>query len=207
MTKFQRQRRSLLTTIVILSLVLTTLCCVAQAKYLKMAELAEQMVTITVRLGTIALEEHEAVRQTDGSYLLLDGQGGRENKIVTSNTYILMPGVDVPKDPYVVISDKSPIEAYVYLEVDSDLPSTVTYLLENHWKALAGLPGVYVYAPGGTPQTVTGNMDAISILQGNTVTVSQNYSGSDPVSLTFYAYLYQAFAGNTPEEVYQHNNP
>lgn len=206
MTRFHRRRRCLLTTIMVLSVILTALCGVAQAKYLQRVTLEEQTVTITARLGTITLKEHEAVRQPDGSYVLLDGQEGRENQIVTSNTYILMPGVDVPKDPYVVVLDKSPIAAYIYIVVGSDLPATATYSLESHWIAVSGYPNVYVYAPGGTPQAVIGNVDAIPILQGNIITVSQNYSENGSVSLTFDAYMYQVIAGETPEEVYQRNN-
>lgn len=198
MTRFQRQRRRLIITIAALSLILTTLCGVVQAKYIANRQV-EGSVTISAQLGTIALQEHKAVRQADGSYKLTQNP-------VTTNTYILMPGVDVPKDPYVVISDKTPIEAYVYIKVESTLPNTVAYSLEGHWKPVTGCTGVYVYAPGGTPKAVTEN-GTIQILTNDTLTVSQKYSGSDWVELNFTAYLYQTAAGDTPEAVYKHYHP
>lgn len=198
MTRFQRQRRRLIITIAALSLILTTLCGVVQAKYIANRQVGGS-VTILAQLGTIALQEHEAVRQADGSYKL-------NEELVTTNAYFLMPGVDVPKDPYVVISDKTPIEAYVYIKVESTLPDTVQYSLAGHWKAVTGCTGVYVYAPGGTPKAVTEN-GTIQILTNDTLTVSQKYSGNDWVELNFTAYLYQTAAGDTPEAVYKHYHP
>ena len=204
MSKFETQRRRLITTIAALSLLLTTLCGVAQAKYITNKEVSGT-VQITVQLGSIALQEHEAIRKADGSYTLNGNVLPMGEK--KGNAYILMPGVDVPKDPYVVISEKTPIKAYVYIKVDSSLPATVTYSLEDHWQKVIGHTGVYVYAPGGTPKAVEENIAAIPIIKTNTLTVSQYYSGADWVHLNFTAYMYQTAVGNTPEAVYQYYNP
>jgi hypothetical protein len=69
-------------------------------------------VKFTVKLADkILIQEHEAVRQPDGSYVLIS-----EN-IVEDQSYKLMPGVDIPKDPYITIEGKTPIPAYLYVEV------------------------------------------------------------------------------------------
>jgi hypothetical protein len=68
-------------------------------------------VKFTVKLADIILiQEHEAVRQDDGSYVLGDN-------IVVEQSYMLMPGVDVPKDPFITVEGKTPIPAYLYVEV------------------------------------------------------------------------------------------
>ena len=68
-------------------------------------------VKFTVKLADkILIQEHEAVRQDDGSYVLNDN-------IVVEQSYMLMPGVDVPKDPFITVEGKTPIPAYLYVEV------------------------------------------------------------------------------------------
>lgn len=104
-------------------------------------------VKFTVKLADkILIQEHEAVRQPDGSYVLIS-----EN-IVEDQSYKLMPGVDIPKDPYITIEGKTPIPAYLYVEVvelikgenesgevveESGFPETIEYkLIESDWTLL-----------------------------------------------------------------------
>lgn len=175
------------------------------AKYIYKEELSGT-VTITANLGTIAVEEHEAVRQPDGSYEL-------GSKIVDQNEYILMPGVDIKKDPYVTITNKSSIGAYVFIVVDSTLPSEVTYTLADHWEAVEGFDNVYVYADAnGQPIVVTNTTDGIeniSILapiavdSTCTLEVSQKVAHSLSAHLNFSACMGQVTADDqTAEEVY-----
>ena len=209
MTRFEQRRRRLLTAIAALSLLLTTLCGVAQAKYIQTFTLPEQTVNITAQLGIIELREHEAVKQTDGSYILLDGQEGREEKVVTTNAYILMPGVDVPKDPQVVVTKPNDIPVYVYIKVDTNIPadSGVTYQLAGCWKPVDGYPGVYVYE---SPVTEDMTIDVLTVPGDSLheIRVDQDLSLTDDVKLNFTAYMYQTAAGSSPAEVYtSYQNP
>lgn len=205
MTRFERQRRRLFLTILVLCVLLTGLCTVAYAKYIY-NEQKGGTVTITAQLGTITLQESKAVKAADGSYALTDEK-------VSANAYFLMPGVDVPKDPRVEITKPNNIPVYVYIKMDTNIPadSGVVYQLESCWKPVAGFPGVYVYAEAGQAKAVTDDMQinvlAIPAGSQHEIRVSQNLKLTEQVKLDFTAYMYQTAAGNTAEEVYQHYNP
>lgn len=178
------------------------------AKYVKDTTLSGS-VNIQANLGNLSVQEHLAVDlQGDGTYELdLDN-------IVLSNTYeTVMPGVDIPKDPYVTITDKSSIPAYLFVEVVDTLPNSsgITYAIDSsNWLSL-GISGknggtVYVYQ-GGTGSAVsitntTPNMDDISILSGDMVYVSQSLNVSSQINIYFHVSLLQVAAGNSVEAVY-----
>ena len=197
MSKQMRTRKRLLVTIAVLSIFLASLCGVAQAKYIHTAQL-QGSVTVKADLGEVTVKEHQAIRKADGSYEL----GSEE---VTSNSYILIPGLDVPKDPFVTVTNKSPIEAYVFVEVVSTLgESAITYEIDtDNWTEL-GITGknsgkVYAYK-----NPVSANIGPIYILKDNHVTVGQKLLHMDTtdLGLTFYASMGQVAAGNTQADVY-----
>lgn len=198
-----KQRKYLLVTIAVLSVILTALCGVAYAKYVETTELPGS-ITISAKLAhSIEVLESKANRNDDGSYTLQAGSA------VTSNSYILIPGLDVPKDPYVKITGKTSIEAYVFIEVKDtfDNGSGVTYELMDHWKKL-NIDGknVYVYCIGDEPVKVTDEtegLDKIQILKDDIIEVSQHLNLTGAETLEFYASIGQVAAGNTAEEVYQ----
>ena len=148
------------------------------------------------------------------------------NETVTANTYELMPGVDIPKDPYVKITKKTPIPAYLYVEVVDTTPvitvdgtekHIISYKMGDDWQEVTGVTGANggkLYCYKDTVLTDTGDMQ-IYILDGGAdavVTVSDSYlayKDSDD-KLTFYAYLYEAYKKTEskyalPDEVYSQN--
>lgn len=201
MHKYQVQRQRLLVAIVLLSTILVGLCGVAYAQYRQTITISDSgnKLTITADIGSISVWEHKAMRQTDGTYQL-----GAD--VVSGNGYLLIPGVDLPKDPYVSVTKTSTIEAYVYIRVASDLPDTVTFTLADCWKPVAGYDGVYVYCQDSDPVKVTGNAE-VQILKDNTIYVSQYYNGGAACTLQFTAYLYEVAAGNSAASVYAAYQP
>lgn len=162
---------------------------VAVAKYIKDVPFKGK-VTFTAALAeSLTLTESEAKRNDDGTYSL------DTSKPVENNTYTLMPGVDVPKDPKITITGKTAIPAYLYVEVleSKDFPDTVTYALTDNWTLLEGHSNVYYYN-GDLP---TGD-STVQILKNNTVYVSDAISHNTAATLTFRAYLFQNIG--TPEE-------
>lgn len=145
----------------------------------------------------LILQEHEAARQPDGSYELtskeLPTKDADGNIEIAGNTYYIIPGQDIPKDPHIVIEGKTPLEAYLFIEVvdtldavieDGETHKPVEYQLEDYWQPV-GITGknggtVYVYSQQvgdewqavAVDETLGTNLE-ISILQGNIVTVSQ----------------------------------
>lgn len=171
-------------------------------------------VTITANLGTIMVREHQAHRLPNGSYVLKDGThliGESCPEVIlpdgpdNGNQYILMPGVDVPKDTWVEIVDKSPIAAYVFIMIEEDLPSAVKYSINPCWQPVEGLDGIYVYsdpeAPGKPPIAVTVDM-VIPVILDNELEVSQTVSLGQEYTMHVHAVMKQVIAGKTPLEIY-----
>ena len=183
------------------------------AKYVKQDKL-EGSVTIKASLGSIKLVEHQALRQADGSYELID------NQETDKNTYILLPGLDVDKDPTVHIKEKTPIDCYVYLKVVTNLADSykVQYTVENVWKEISRTTQagettiVYVYTAGGSEAVAvddtfgTKGTGEIPVLVGNKMIVSQKLDlPASKVYLNFFAYMFETSSGTTAESVYANN--
>ena len=185
----------------LVSLVLiTALSSAVYAKYIKKTDFKGNTVTIQANLAEdFTLTESKANRTEMGDYVL------DTTTPVQTNQYVLMPGVDIPKDPTIKITGKTALPAYLYLEVvDNISDPAVTYSLADWWQPLAGVTGpnggkVYVY--NETIDGSTANME-IQLIKGNTVYVSQTLDHSasaKPFSIKFYAYLLQKPDGTTNE--------
>lgn len=156
----------------------------------------------------VCLMEHKAEKQPDGTYRLNTGEEA------AANTYTVMPGVDIPKDPYVRIKGKSAVDAYLYIEVvDNGKPEGVYYNLTDNWILLdqngenvkgenGGL--VYVYSKNGTAVVLDETFadQSLSILKNDMVYVSQSVTELKDFSLCFYGYMAQATAEKTAAEIF-----
>ena len=171
-------------------------------------------VKFTAKLADrILIQEHEAVRQTDGSYVL------DADKIVEQQSYSLMPGVDIPKDPFITIEGKTAIPAYLYVEVveGSEFPAEVAYKLTSDWTLLkttaegsqtevpvTGPNGgkVYVYKDiltNENTETADGvpvkfqTLDFVNGSVTDTLEVSDALPRGTQATLSFYAYICQKY--------------
>ena len=195
----RQNRRRLNGALLVAVLVLASMVCgTAYAKYVKQ-ETFTGTLTLTAQLGSITVVESKAERQSDGSYKL------NTSEKVKANSYDLLPGLDIPKDPTVSVDKESAVPAYVFLEVKGGT-AAISFTMDPVWKAVdaAGIHGgrVYVYAPGGNPAVVTGDIAAINIIEGQIVTVSQKVGGSS-TEILFYAEMRQiTAAGQDPAAVY-----
>lgn len=183
------------TWVLILLALLISLSGFAAAKYVDTITL-DGTVRFTAKLADeFYLRESVAISQADGTYKL------GSDYVQSNQVYTLIPGVDIPKDPHIVIKGKSHIEAYLFLEVVDSTPnnSLVFSLSENWIETTLKTPQhggkVYVYSTDKqNAAQITQDYDKITILTGDTVTVKQglktNYD-NDPQgnSLAFYAYL------------------
>ena len=196
------------------------------AKYVKQQTL-EGTVTIKANLGKIELLEHEAVRLSTGEYelteKLLPVHDNPETTDVDEtdlgNEYILLPGLDIPKDPFVQITAKTPIKAYVFIKVVTNIDTdnkdmttdtdpaddhNVSYTLTDNWLQISQaekdgvITTVYVYtADGANPATVDECVDGdgtgtIQILKDKTIYVSQKLNVPQAgVYLNFSACMYE----------------
>ena len=194
----KKQFRNRLRLLIVLTMLLIALTTFAVGKYIKTIEM-DSTITFTSKLADdVIIQEHKAVRQPDGSYVL-----DKSVDPVGSNTYKLIPGLDVPKDPHIIIEGKTPVQAYLYLEVvDSTENEALSYSLENFWKESDGFSPkhegkVYIYAKDTTPVIITTDPGEISVLQEETFYVGQELlSGETTNGLVFYAYLVETTKKN-----------
>lgn len=193
------------------------------AKYVTERELTEQ-ITFTAELAEkMVLEEYEAERTSGGDYSL------DTTTPKNANSYELMPGVDIKKDPYIRITDKTDIEAYLFLEIVGHQPGAaangVSYELTDAWKPAVSGAGtdekavspkhggtVYVYSDENGPvkikkDTLTTNdgIAIVKIIKDGTVTVSQKLDKSaEAFTVTFYAVMAEAVEGQTLAQAYEY---
>lgn len=139
------------------------------------------------------LYEHKATKQADGTYKLATGTTG--GALVQSNSYDVLPGNNIPKDPFLKLSGlNSGVQVYMYVEVVDTLGASLTYEMDTAWTKLADVTGknggtVYVY----NNTALSADVANAPVLKNNTLTVagtgaSTAYAGG----LNFYGYLCQS---------------
>ena len=168
-----------------------------RAKYITSVPLSGTVTFEANLADDVTLTEHQATRNVDGSYRL-----GTETTY--DNSYVVMPGVDIPKDPSFTITNKSSIDVYLYVEIVDTSPDTVTYKLTTDWEKLDIQDrNVYVYN-GGFQE----NTQIIHILSDNKVYVSDKYNPvSGGFNLKFYGYMVQKEDGKDAKGIFTNNYP
>lgn len=173
----------------------------AVGKYIYTETLSASVTFSAEMAKNVVLQESTANRLPNGSYELIA-------PFVKNNTYTLIPGLDVPKDPHIIITEKSPVKAYLFVEVVEDLPDTIEYTIADGWQLLGNIGKhggtVYVYntqLDENTPET------PIHILAGDMIYVSEDLLESlTSEAMTFYACLGETAAGDAAS-VYTSINP
>lgn len=185
-------------------------CCIAvtgtlAVLFAKTSEPVVNTFTATSQLvnGDFTLKEHIAEQQKNGSYTLTKET---TNNTVTGNHYDVLPRTDLPKDPYITITEKTNAPAYLYVEVVGELPNGMHYDMADCWTKLNGVTGnnggvIYVYKNGTPIDENSTGLENIAIIAGNTITVDDvpGLAEGEEVSLSFYAYLGQASVGTAAE--------
>ena len=179
-------------------LVLLTMSCIGFVfgKYITTIE-NNNVVTFTAELADLVeLRESQVMRNEDGTY-------SKTNVMITNQKqkYVLIPGLDVPKDPHIVIQGKSEIPAYLFIEViDNTANEALRYQLTSEWIACNLRPvrnkgaALYVYSNNdSTPTEIVNDYEKIGILNNEVFYVNQGLKwGESSNALTFYAYLEEA---------------
>ena len=171
-----------------------------------------QKVKFTVALcDDMIITEHVADRSGDGSYTL------KPEATTPANEYKLMPGVDVPKDPFIVITNKTALPGRLYIEVVESDPfdsDNIAYEISDCWtllkdgeNAVIGENGGMIYyyntelltnatSVEGEVDNDGGTLTVKDIIKDNTMIISQDLPRGTTAELQFYAYLCQNVSGN-----------
>ena len=203
--KWLKNRRAMINTVLVLVVVVGIMTVgTFMAKYIH-RESVKGNVTLSMDLiEGLQLVENKAEIQSDGSYKL-----GEE--LVAGNTYTFLPGVDVPKNPHFVLTSKSEVDAYLYVEVVDGVHEGINWDVDlEHWIILPEAQGnhggvVYVYSQDGTSPAVINKAFSISkigILKDNKLDVSKNVVLNEGFSLDFYGYMAQKIEDKTPAQIY-----
>ena len=174
------------------------------AKYVKEIRIP---CTLIIRAGLadkVAVLEHEPLRQPDGTYQL------DQSKEVSESEFVLMPGVDAARHPFVRIEKKSGVPSFVYVEVVSTLDGKVSFTLIEDWEKLEGVTGQNggeVYAYKNTVASEDEEDIELFLLEDDVVTISHTYiaEGEAETNLSFYPYMAKAEEGKTAEECFDKN--
>ena len=125
-----RNKGQIVTLILLLSLILVTLVGYVIGKYVDDKALEGRVIFTASLAENVILQEHTAQQQADGSYQLTE-------PFVTGNDYVLIPGLDIPKDPHILIEGKTNIPAYLFVEV-VDALGQATSSKDGKPKAIVG---------------------------------------------------------------------
>lgn len=141
--------------------------------------------------GDLVLDESTAVKGADGSYTLDTA------KRTNANSYDVVPGVDLPKDPTVSFTLKANIDAYVFLAVDNNLNGGLTATIDStvwgqklttYTDANGVEWDIYAKAVSGAAADTA---YTLNVLADQTVVVPATATG-DMGDIVFNAYLTQA---------------
>lgn len=188
---------------------LMLMCVVSVAGTLAYLSATTEEVTNTFAIGDLfdknggkfELKEHLATYTANGGYTLKN-QNNDYNEEVTTNRYDkILPGVDVPKDPFVRVS-KLLVDAYLFIEVVGleSLPSGLSGAVDtSKWvkdTTLAAKHNGVIYRYVGDDAAKPGVINAtqlkeLNILSGQKITVAPTYAGGTG-TVTFYGYIIQA---------------
>ena len=193
----KKQFRARLRLLLVLTLLLLTLIGYAVGKYMEDKTIDGRVVFTASLADEVILQERTAQRQENGSYKLVSPMCG-------GNDYVLLPGLDIPKDPHIIIEGKTAIPAFLFVEVvDNTGNDAIAWAVDTAlWEPVPDVAGnVYVYKEvlTATPP------DPIYILAGNQVTVSQHLNCDGRTTddaLTFRVKLVQKYDGATPKQAY-----
>lgn len=121
---------------------------------------------------------------------------------VSENEYTVMPGVNIPKDPFVRVNSPVGVDVYLFVEVVDGTGEQLTVTVDSaKWTKLAGVTGTHggdVYTLASGRLTAGSTLDATHILADDEIVVA-NATIVAPGKVTFYGYLIQA-AGFTSAE-------
>lgn len=127
--------------------------------------------------------------------------------VETTNTYKMVPGVDIAKDPKVtVLANSEACWVFVKVEATTNVAEFLVYDIDTRWTQVSGAENVYY-----CQHAATGESDGtpISVLANDKVTVQHNVTkgmmddldkeGATLPKLTFTAYAIQQAGFTTPE--------
>ena len=167
-------------------------------------------IAYTNRLAeSFKLLEYKPEQKPDGSYT------NNESETDTAAAYYLIPGTTIPLAPWLEITGKTDVPAYLYLEVKDGTPEKADAPLAEAWQPLKEGDAPVTGKNGGQIYVYTADGEAL-ILTTAAVPASEPFRAGllkkglalDPVpepndgKLEFWGYLIQTVPDKTPTQVF-----
>ncbi|MBQ6183249.1 MAG: hypothetical protein IJK33_05115 [Clostridia bacterium] len=154
---------------------------------------------------SITVYEHVANRQTDGSYELDSSAITEEGQ-----TYMLMPGVDIYKDPTVRVTGYTGLPAYLFVVTEvSEYGTVLGFNMADGWQSLSGHGGVWYKELTsadipGEDETYKDYPVLETLADGYQINVSETLPRGSKYTFAFKAYIGQKTVDyNTPAKVFE----
>lgn len=198
------KKRSKIYMILAFGLILTLMCALLPglgfSKYVTERAVANEVSYTNTLAVSFKLLDIPVIQQEDGSY----AQDTTSDAQPTSGfSYKLIPGITLPAAPYIEITGKTGIPAYLYLEVANSGPVTLSY--DSSWAELSGVSGknggtVYVYDGGNA---LTGDdPEAVLTVQTFTVDELEATPVTDEGEVKVYSYMIQKVGETSAEQAF-----
>lgn len=198
-------KRKSMKKVFVMVLALAMVCVASVAGTLAYLSDQTEKVTNTFVIGSLfanpetdfALWEHKLVSSESDNGVFTLETGNELEKLTTSNNYSnVLPGVNVPKDPFVRVNGLKE-EAYLFLVVEDNTGEYINITMDSNWqlyKTEADGKQIYVYKEAVDDYTLSPDAAQrdLGILQGNIVTVSENLTGGSGINISFQAYIIQS---------------
>ena len=186
-----------------LAVVIAATAGIVSAKYLDQKNLDGTIGLKADLAESIKVYEHVADRQTDGSYDF--GTSTTEG----DQTYMLMPGVDIYKDPTVRVTGYTGVPAYLFVVTEvSEYGTALGFNLASGWQSLSGHPGVWYKELTsadipGEDETYKDYPVLETLADGYQIDVFENLPRESEYTFAFKAYIGQKTVDyNTPAKVF-----
>lgn len=119
----------------------------------------------------------------------------------------VVPGVDIPKNPYVSTDGKNEVPCRLYIEVIDNSPETISFGIREEWQKIPDIKGkeggdIYFYKDIVKAGEAKEN---IGIITDNKIYVSQNFLSESEFSISFRGYLIQTMDGYTAEDLFKNH--
>ena len=99
---------------------------------------------------------------------------------VNTNNYVMMPGVEIPKDTRVIVAQNSE-DCWLFIKIikENDFDEYMTYSLEDTWTELEGYEGIYY-----TKVDKKSTEQSFNIIKGNVISVKPELTYADIKHMT-----------------------
>lgn len=162
------------------------LCCAIGAT-LAWLTAQSNTVTNTFTVGKVTIDLWESTLATDGTLA---------SPHTTANSYKMVPGSTLAKDPTVTVKAGSePCYLFVKVEKENNFDTFMEYAMDENWEAVTGVDGVWKYKGEALDLCLEADVD-VNVIKDKKVTVKSSVTATqlDAVGTNLPALKFTAYA-------------